>query len=136
MSYLVLTDLTEIAARFAHADLCRWLIEKGARADAVEIRSGRWVDYTRHELCFKVILTFSRTPLHMITSISRSDSKASCDTIRVLVEYGQSDTMAGMPRYDPTWRGITPLEFYHSSLEGFQNLLNQDHSIIDFKDSE
>ncbi len=85
---------------------------------------------------FKVILSFSRTPLHMATNYNGSNSKASCDIMRILVEYGQSDTMAGMPRYDSTWRGTTALEQYCACPEGFRYLLNHDHSIIDFKDNE
>jgi hypothetical protein len=41
-----------------------------------------------------------------------------------------------MPRYDPKMRGITALELYRGCLEGFRHLLNQDHSIIDFKYNE
>jgi hypothetical protein len=65
-----------------------------------------------------------------------SNTKASCDTMRVLVEYGQCDVMAGTPRYDPTWPGVTPFEWYSACLESFRYLLNQDHSFIDFNDNE
>jgi hypothetical protein len=68
--------------------------------------------------------------------MNSSNTKASCDTIRVLVEYGQCDVMAGTPRYNPTPRGITPFEWYSASLEGFRYLLNQDHSFIDLTEKE
>jgi ankyrin repeat protein len=84
---------------------------------------------------FNLILNFSRTPLHRAV-MNSSNTKASCDTIRVLVEYGQCDVMAETPRYNPTTRGITPFEWYSASLEGFRYLLDQDHSFIDFKEKE
>ncbi len=84
---------------------------------------------------FNIILNFSRTPLHRAVS-NGNNTKASCDTMRVLVEYGECDVMAGMPTYNPIWRGITPFESYSASLEGFQYLLNQDHSFIDFTEKE
>jgi hypothetical protein len=85
---------------------------------------------------FKVILTFSSTPIHMANSLDSINSGRTYDTLRVLVEYGQSDTTAEMPRYDPKMRGITAPELYRGCLEGFRYLLNQDHSIIDFKYNE
>jgi ankyrin repeat protein len=84
---------------------------------------------------FNIILNFSRTPLHRAVT-NGNNTKTSCDTMRVLVEYGQCNVMAGTPRYDPTWRGITPFEWYSACPEGFRYLLNQDHSFIDFTEKE